>query len=154
MCWDHRPNSISSKVFIIDFRLNVSISMFLRQIRQYLFIECFNFYEVFCVGFLLEIPFRWCFYILDSLNIHFTRFEIHKFMTPKQFLQLKSILIIYRHIKNIHTNYIVYIRYPRYQIYKLQCTLLSFLVDGIGGSHYDDIIIVSLITLSVLIHLQ
>ena len=132
MCQDHSPNSISRKVFIYDFRLNVSISMFLRQIRQYLFIECLDFYEVFCVGFLLKIPFRWSFYIFVSLNICFTKFEIHKFMTPEPFLQLKCVLMIYRHIKSIHTNYIVYIKYPRYQIYKLQCTLLSFLVDGNG----------------------
>ena len=132
MCQDHSLNSISSKVLIYDFRLDVSFSIFLRQIRLYRFTKGFDFYAVFCAGFLLKIPFRWSFYIFVSLNICFTKFEIHKFMTPEPFLQLKCVLMIYRHIKSIHTNYIVYIKYPRYQIYKLQCTLLSFLVDGSG----------------------
>ena len=75
-------------------------------------------------------------------------------MTPKPLLQLKSVLIIYRHTKSINTNYIVYIKYPRYQIYNFYGALHLFLVDKGGGSHHDSIIIVSLITLSVLIHLQ
>ena len=50
-------------------------------------------------------------------------------MTTKPFLQLKSGLMIYRHIKSIYTNYMMYIKYPRYQIYNLHGALHLFLVD-------------------------
>ena len=50
-------------------------------------------------------------------------------MTPKPFLQLQSGLMIYRHIKSIYTNYMMYIKYPRYQIYNLHGALHLFLVD-------------------------
>ena len=109
--------------------------MILTHISTYLLIECFKSQTDFCIGFLLRIPFRWFLYILVSPNICFTKSEIHKFMTPKPSIQLKSVLIIYRHIKGIYMSYIVYIKYPRYQIYNFSSALHLYLVDESGDSY-------------------
>ena len=109
--------------------------MFLKQIRPYLFIECINSQAVFCVGFLLFIPLWWSFYILISLIIRFTESEIHNFMTPKPFLQLECVMLIYGHIKSIYTNYMLHIKYSRYQIDNIHGAILLFLVDKSGDSN-------------------
>ena len=89
----------------------------------------------FCAGFLLNIPFGRFIYILISLIIRFIWSEIHKFMNLKQFLQLKCVLMIYKHIKSIYTNYMMYVEYTRNYIDNLHDALLMFLVDESGGSN-------------------
>jgi len=123
-------------------------AMILTLISSYLSIECFNSQTVFCAVFLLKIPFIPLFYIPFSFIICFTKSEIHKFIIPKLFLQLKYILLVYRPIKCVYTNYIVPIRYLRHQIDKLYGTLLPFFVDGSGVEKH----IVSLINLSNIAH--
>src|SRR5882762_7927734 len=123
--------------------------MILTQTSSYLFIKCFNSYGVFCAAFLLKIPFLQYFYISFIFNIFCTKSEIHIFVLPMLFLQLKYNLFIYRSIKCVYTNYIVHIRCLRNQIDNLYCALLSFLVDGSGIT----VILVSLITQSVFIQL-
>ena len=132
LCLDHSFNSIPLKVHIYDFRVNPSISMFLKQIGLYHFIECFNSQTDFCAVLLLKIPFIPYLYILFSFIICCTKSEIHKFMIPKPFLQLKYILWIYRPINCLIMDYIVLIRYLMHQIDKLYDALLPFLADGSG----------------------
>ena len=105
---------------------------------------------VFCTVFLLTIPLIPYFYLLFIFIICCTKSGIHKFMTPKPFLQLKYILLIYRPKNCVYTNCIVPIRYPRHQIDRLYSALLSFLVNGSGVAKN----IGSLITTSILIRFR
>ena len=102
---------------------------------------------VFCTVFLLTIPLIPYFYLLFIFIICCTKSEIHKFMTPKPFLQLKCVLLIYRPKNCVYTNCIVPIKYLRHQIDRLYSALLSYLVNGSGVAKNID----SLITTSILI---
>ena len=128
----HRNWWIQSEVTIVQFKWNAIQAMILSLISLYLFIECFDSQTVFCTVFLLQtwIPLFPYFYICFSFIICCTKSKIQKFMIPKPFLQLKYILLIYRSINCVYTNYIVLIRYIRHQIDKLYGALLPFLVDG------------------------
>ena len=54
------------------------------------------------------------------------------FKVPKPFLQFRNVLLRYRHIKCIYTNYIWHRRYQGHQTDDLCSALLPFLVHGSG----------------------
>ena len=100
----------------MHFKWNAVQANILTLISSYLFIECFKSQVVFCTVFLLTIAFILCFNISFNFIICCTKSEIHKFIIPKSFLQLKYILLIYWPLKCEYANYIVPIRYIQHQI--------------------------------------
>ena len=60
------------------------------------------------------------------------RSKYRYFKVPKPFLQFRNVLLRYRHIKCIYTNYIWHRRYLGHQIDNLCGALLPFLVHGSG----------------------
>ena len=56
-------------------------------------------------------------------------------MIPKPFLQLKCVNLLYMHMKSIYANYMVHIRYSRYQIDNIHCALLLILAYKSGDSN-------------------
>ena len=81
------------------------------------------------------LDFNWSYlsngYFIFYINIiiHITRSKIHKFLIPKPFLQLKCAMLLYWHIKSIYANWMIEIKYSRYQIDNIHGSLYLFLVD-------------------------
>ena len=109
--------------------------MILTHISSYLLIECVKSQTDFCAGFHLLMPFCLFFYMTFSTNIGCTKPNIHRFMAPQPFHQLKSVLMICRQIKCISLNYMVHIRCRRHQIDDFHDQLLLFLVDESEGGN-------------------
>ena len=127
MSQDHSLHSMPFKVHNYDFRLYPSISILLRQIGLYLSIECFNSQLVFCATFLLKVHG----FILFLAPLFVAQNPKYRdFKVPKPFLQFRNVLLRYRHIKCIYTNYIGHKRYLGHQIGNLCGALLLFLVHG------------------------
>ena len=127
-----------------------TISMILKVIKLYLFIEPFNFQTVCCVVSVLKIPFISSLYLIFWFIIHCSRCKIQILLIPKLYLKVINVLWMYKHIKCIYANYIVHIMNPWLNMDNLYEILLTILVDGNGVA----IILISLITKSVFIQLQ
>src|ERR1700678_1014679 len=79
---------------------------------MYLSIACFNSQSVFCTTFLLKVPLIPCFILFLALLFVAQSLKYRDFKVPKPFLQFRNVLLRYRHIKCMYTNYRVFQTWP------------------------------------------